>query len=96
MKLSKNEFTLCEQDALQDVLEMEKKLMEMYSISLYEGSSKIVRKAFSENLIATASTQYNVFSAMQERGYYEPQPAQKNMVDEVVDKFKKTQKTLAE
>ena len=35
--------TLNEQDTLQDMLESEKQLMELYTVALFEGSSIIVR-----------------------------------------------------
>lgn len=94
MKLTKMDCTLNERDTLQDMLEAEKQLMSLYTVALIEGSTKSVRKNFSTNLLAVAENQYNIFVQMQTRGYYEPVPAQKKMIDTANDTFKKQKKTL--
>lgn len=86
--------TLNEKDTLQDLLESEKQLMTLYTTALYEGSSKTVRKSFSENLLGVAENQFNIFTQMQSRGYYEPAPAKKDMIDEATKTFKKQKKEL--
>ena len=94
MKLTKMDTTLNEKDSLQDMLEAEKQLMALYTTALFEGSTKSVRKNFSTNLLAVADNQYSIFSQMQSRGYYEPKPAQKNMIDEANNTYKKQKKSL--
>lgn len=94
MKLTKMDCTLCEKDTLQDLLESEKQLMQLYTTALYEGSTKTVRKTFSTNLLGVAENQYCLFSQMQARGYYTPQPAQQNLIDEAGSTYKKQQKSL--
>jgi spore coat protein CotF len=94
MKLSKSDITLNERDTLQDMLDGEKQLMSIYTTALYEGSTKSMRKRFSDHLVAVANSQFSLFSQMQELGYYEPKTAQKTMIDEANDKFKKQQKDL--
>ena len=59
--------TLNEQDTLQDMLESEKQLMELYTVALFEGSSKNVRKNFSTNLLGVAENQFCIYSQMQSR-----------------------------
>ena len=86
--------TLNEQDTLQDMLESEKQLMELYTVALFEGSSKNVRKNFSTNLLGVAENQFCIYSQMLSRGYYEPKPAVKTMIDEANDTFKKQKKQL--
>ena len=86
--------TLNEQDTLQDMLESEKQLMELYTVALFEGSSKNVRKNFSTNLLGVAENQFCIYSQMQSRGYYEPKPAVKTMIDEANDTFNKQKKQL--
>ena len=81
MKLTKMDCTLNEKDTLQDMLEAEKQLMSLYTTALFEGSTKSLRKNFSANLLGVAENQYSIFTQMQSRGYYEPQPAKKNMID---------------
>ena len=95
MKLTKQDTTLCEKDALQDMLDSEKALMSLYTTALYEGSGKNLRKNFSDNLLAVAQNQYTLFQQMSSRGYYEAAPAKTDMIDQANDTFKKQQKTLS-
>ena len=94
MKLTKMDCTLNEKDTLQDMLDCEKQLMELYTTALFEGSTKSLRKSFSENLLAVAENQYCIYTQMNTRGYYEPKPANKNSIDTAVDAFKKQKNSL--
>ena len=94
MKLTKSDCTLNERDALQDMLESEKQLMTIYTTALFEGSTKSMRKNFSTNLLGVAENQFMLFSQMNTRGYYEPKPANKTLIDETSDTFKKQKKCL--
>lgn len=96
MKLTKTDTTLCEKDALQDMIDSEKSLMSLYTTALYEGSGKNVRKSFSDNLMGVAQNQYTLYQQMSSRGYYEAPPAKKDMIDQANDAFKKQQKTLCD
>lgn len=95
MKTSKSETQLNEKDAIQDMLESEKQLISFYATALFEGSSKSVRKEFATHLNSVAENQYSLFSQMSSRGYYTPTPAQKQMIDQTNETFKKQQKQLA-
>ena len=94
MKPSKRNTTLCEKDALQDVLDMEKLLMSYYSAALLEGSCKPFRKEILKHYTADAETQFLVFEQMLSRGYYEVQPAAKLMIDQTTEKFSKSLKQI--
>ncbi len=94
MKLTKSDVTLNEKDALQDILESEKQLMTLYTTALFEGSTKSMRKNFSANLLGVAENQYTVFTQMSSRGYYQPQPANKNLIDTANQTFKKQKNQL--
>lgn len=94
MKITKMDCTLNEEDTLKDLLESEKQLMSLYTTALFEGSSKVVRKNFSENLLGVAENQYSLFTQMQSRGYYEPKPAKKDLITEASKTFKKQKKDL--
>ncbi len=94
MKLTKSDVTLNEKDALQDMLESEKQLMTLYTTALFEGSTKAIRKNFSANLLGVAEDQYCLFTQMSSRGYYEPQPANKNMIDTANQNYKKQKNSL--
>ncbi len=95
MKKSKMQTTLSEKDALQDLLDQEKLLMNYYAIALTEGSCKPFRKEILKNYTAHAETQFRVFEQMLSRGYYEVQPAAKMMIDQNAEKFSKFEKQLA-
>lgn len=94
MKLTKSDCTLNEKDALQDMLESEKQLMTIYTTALFEGSTKAMRKNFSANLLGVAENQYCIFTQMSSRGYYEPKPANKTLIDEATETYKKQKKSL--
>ena len=94
MNLTIMDVSLNEKDTLQDLLESEKQLMALYTTALFEGSSTTVRKNFSTNLLGVAENQYKLFTQMQTRGYYEPAPAKKAMIDEANATFKKQKKEL--
>ncbi|MBD5631874.1 MAG: spore coat protein [Clostridia bacterium] len=94
MKLTKSDVMLNEKDSLQDMLESEKQLMTIYTTALFEGSTKAMRKNFSANLLGVAENQYLIFTQMSSRGYYEPKPANKNMIDEANSTFKKQKNAL--
>ncbi len=95
MKQSKREITLCEKDALQDLLDCEKLLMSYYAAAYLEGSAKPFRKEILKNYTDHAETQFRVFEQMQSRGYYEVQPAEKLMIDQNVEKFNKVKKQIS-
>ena len=94
MKITKMDCTLNEKDTLQDMLESEKQLMELYTVALFEGSTITVRKNFSTNLLGVAENQFGLFTQMQSRGYYEPQPAKKAMIDQANCTYKKQKSQL--
>lgn len=94
MKMQKSDTMLNEKDAICDMLESEKQLMSLYTTALFEGSTQSMRKEFTQNLTAVAENQFCLFSQMTDRGYYKPTPAQKQMIDQTCDTFKKEQKSL--
>ncbi len=94
MKSSKSNTQLNEKDAILDLLESEKQLMSFYTTALFEGSSKSIRKGFSTHLNSVAENQYCLWNQMSTRGYVQPAPAQKQMIDQTYDQFKKQKKTL--
>lgn len=94
MKLTKSDCMLNERDSLQDMLDSEKQLMEIYNTALFEGSTKAMRKNFSANLLGVAENQFCIFEQMQTRGYYEPKPANKVLIDEANSTFKKQKNSL--
>lgn len=94
MKQSKKDITLSEKDALQDMLDVEKLLMNYYNAALTEGSCKPFRKEILKHLTSHAETQFTVFEQMLARGYYEVQPAQQQMIEEKAETYKKVRKQI--
>ncbi len=94
MKLTKSDVTLNEKDALTDMLESEKQLMSLYTTALFEGSTKSIRKNFSENLYGVAENQFSLYTQLSTRGYYQPKQANKADVDEINATYKKEKKNL--
>ncbi len=94
MKQSKKDITLCEKDALQDMLDVEKQLLTFYTTALTEGSSKSFRKEILKNYSMSAENQFTVFEQMLARGYYEVQPADKMLLDQKTDTFSKVLKQI--
>ncbi len=94
MKQSKKDITLCEKDALQDMLDVEKQLLTFYTTALTEGSSKSFRKEILKNYSMCAENQFTVFEQMLSRGYYEVAPADKMLVDQKTDIFSKVLKQI--
>lgn len=95
MKQKKQDVTLNEQDALQDMLDAEKQLLTRYALALTEGSCKSFRKEILKQYASEAETQFSVFEQMLARGYYEVQPAEKLELDKQTDMFAKAQKQIA-
>lgn len=94
MKQSKKDITLSERDALQDMLDVEKLLMNYYNAALTEGSCKPFRKEILKHLTSHAETQFTVFEQMLARGYYEVQPAETQMIEEKAETYKKVRKQI--
>ena len=90
----KSEVTLNEKDCLQDMLNVEKAMVKLYSTALTEGCSKGFRTIVKENFGATAEDQFEVFSMMTENGYYQVQSAQKEQLTEQKTKFKSVKTQL--
>ncbi len=95
MKQSKKDITLNEKDALQDLLDCEKLLMNYYAAALVEGSCRPFRREILKHYTAGADTQFAVFEQMLSRGYYEVQPAAKMLIDQKTETFSKTLKEVS-
>ena len=94
MKQSKKDTTLSEKDALQDLLDVEKLLMSYYNAALTEGSCKPFRKEILKNYTVQSETQFKVFEQMLARGYYEVQPAGKELFEKNKETFSKAYKQI--
>lgn len=95
MKSYKAEVTLNEQDSLQDMLNLEKTMVKVYSTAITEGASKGFRDLVKNNLMDTVSDQMLVFLTMTDKGYYQVQSAKESILKQEKDKFAKVQSQLS-
>ena len=95
MKQAKKDITLCEKDALQDMLDVEKQLLTFYTTALTEGSSQSFRKIILKNYSSSAESQFAIFKQMLSRGYYQVTPAPKMALDEKTEEFSKILKQIS-
>ena len=66
----KADITLNEKDSLQDMLNLEKSLVKIYSTAITEGCSKGFRTLVKEHWNEATEDQLKVFLQMTEHGYY--------------------------
>lgn len=95
MKQSRQDVTLSEKDALQDMLDAEKQLMSLYAIALTEGSAKAFRKEITGLYTACAEDQFRIFEQMLARGYYRTQPAEEKAIAEKKESFGKVLRQIS-
>ena len=91
----KADITLNEKDSLQDMLNIEKSLVQIYSTAMTEGASKGFRTLVREHWDETVDDQVKVFFQMTEHGYYEVQSAPEEMLNEHKNKFAKVKSQLS-
>jgi len=83
----KADITLNEKDSLQDMLNIEKSLVKIYSTAMTEGCSKGFRQMIGEHWQESAQDQMNVFLQMTEHGYYQVESAPEQVLSEQRKKF---------
>ena len=79
---SKQQIQLNEKDSLQDMLNLEKEIVKLYSTALTEGNGSKFRTMVKNHLVDSANDQFEVFTQMAENNYYEVKPADKAVIDE--------------
>lgn len=83
----KADITLNEKDSLQDMLNLEKSLVKIYSTAITEGASKGFRNLIKTNWVAATDDQLQVFLEMTEHGYYQVESAPETLLAEQRNKF---------
>jgi spore coat protein CotF len=91
----KADITLNEKDSLQDMLNLEKALVKIYSTAITEGCSKGFRTLIKDNLSGVIDDQIEVFFMMKEHGYYQVESAMESALAEQKQKFNKVKNQLA-
>ncbi len=83
----KADVTLNEKDSLQDMLNVEKAMVKLYSTAMTEGCSEGFRQLIGEHWNESAQDQMNVFLQMTEHGYYQVESAPEQILQEHKQKF---------
>ena len=91
----KSEITLNEKDSLQDMLNVEKAMVKLYSTALTEGCSKGFRTLVKENFSSTIEDQFKVFAMMTEQGYYQVESAPEEPLKEQRENFSSVKSQLS-
>lgn len=82
-----NDMTLNEKDSLQDMLNMEKSVVKMYTTAITEGCSDGYRRLVKESLNQAIEDQVQVFFMMTENGYYKVESAPEQATEQLKTKF---------
>lgn len=76
-----------EKDSLTDILMQEKEMIKVYGTFLPEGSTSQLRNIMKKNMDVVAQQQYEVFNAMQDKGYYKVKDAEDKQINEIKNMF---------
>ena len=95
MRDYKADITLNEKDSLQDMLNLEKSLVKIYSTAMTEATSKGFRTLVQNHWTETAEDQLAVFMMMTDNGYAKVQSAPETMLSQEKNKFSKVKSQLA-
>ena len=91
----KADITLNEKDSLQDMLNLEKSLVKIYSTVMTEGASKGFRTLVKSHWSSATEDQMQVFLEMTEHGYYQVESAPETVLSEHKNKFAKVKSQLS-
>ncbi|MDR2658204.1 MAG: spore coat protein [Oscillospiraceae bacterium] len=70
-----------DQDMIGDLLVQEKQLISTYSTNMVEGSQHPLRTLMAQHLDQTSHDHFGLFQQMQQRGWYQTQPAEENAIN---------------
>lgn len=76
---------LSEKDMMQDLLATEKQTISAYSTGITETSCENLRKTLLNNFRTSEETQYKIFDAMKQKGWYQTKDAPDADVQSVKD-----------
>ncbi|MBQ6921789.1 MAG: spore coat protein [Clostridia bacterium] len=90
----KSDVTLNEKDSLQDMLNLEKNMVKVYSTIMTEGVSKGFRTTVKNHWNETVEDQAEVYFMMTDKGYTEVQSAPETALSKEKNKFMKVKSQL--
>ena len=91
----KKDITLNEKDSLQDMLNLEKNMVKIYSTAITEGCSNGFRTLIKSHWGETVDDQMKVFLEMTDKGYYQVESAPQDVLLENRNKFEKVVSSLS-
>ncbi len=91
----KADITLNEKDSLQDMLNLEKNLVKVYSTAMTEGASDGFRTVIKEHWNQTVDDQASVYFMMTDHGYAKVTSAPETTVSEEKNRFLKIKSGLS-
>ena len=91
----KADITLNEKDSLQDMLNLEKSLVKIYSTAMTEGVSNGFRTLIRDHWNQATDDQIKVFFEMTEHGYYQVESAPEQILQDHKQKFSKVKTQLS-
>lgn len=79
--------TMTDREYMEDILLTAKTLTGLYHYATQEASTEQLHTQFKTNLNDTISMQHNIYSTMQQNGWYPQQQAEQQQVQQVKTKF---------
>ncbi len=83
-----------EKEILNDLLNQEKQIISTYSTAVSESSCPNMRQLLLRNINECSTDQFNIFSTMVTKGYYQTKDAQDQEVQQAKQKFQQMQGQL--
>lgn len=85
--MQNSQFPLTEQELMNDLLASEKQVTSAYNTGITETSCPNLRQHLTKCLVNAQEIQYDIFNAMQERGWYKTKPAASQDVQSAKTKY---------
>ena len=89
-----NHYIMNDRYGMEDLLEQEKYLIHAYGTFIPEASEPQLRAVLTDNMNGCANDQFQVFSKMQEMGWFQGQTAQSNTLETAKQYFGQMQSQL--
>lgn len=94
MNMTHTKSNLSEKELLNDALSSEKQLLHVYSTYLAEASCPNLRNELSRVFNETQQVQFEIYKAMEQKGWYTGQNAELGLVQQAVDKYTQAKNDL--
>lgn len=92
--MTHNNANLSEKELLNDALATEKQLLHVYSTYIAESTCPNLRNELNRIISETQQTQFELYQAMEKKGWYPTQKAQLQEVQQALQKFQQMKNEL--